>query len=101
MLDELALTGEPLPVEYHTGAVLKSGTVNAGGPFRLRADLTAADSTYAGIVRLVEAAQQLKAPFVRLANRWSLVFLGVTLTIVAPGVGRSRAIRSGRWPCWS
>ena len=81
MLDESALTGESVPVGYRTGGSLRSGTVNAGGPLRLRADATAADSTYADIVRLVEAAQQEKAPFVRLANRWSLAFLAVTLVI--------------------
>ncbi len=83
MLDESALTGESVPVEYRTGGSLRSGTVNAGGPLRLRADAAAADSTYADIVRLVEAAQQEKAPFVRLANRWSLAFLAVTLVIAA------------------
>ena len=80
-VDELALTGEAMPVEYRPGAALRSGTVNAGGPLRLRADTTAADSTYADIVRLVEAAQQQKAPFVRLANQWSLAFLALTLAM--------------------
>ena len=76
VVDESALTGEALPVEHRLGAALRSGTVNAGGPLRLRAEATAAESTYADIVRLVEAAQQQKAPFVRLANQWSLAFLG-------------------------
>ena len=83
VVDESALTGEALPVEHRLGAALRSGTVNAGGPLRLRAEATAADSTYADIVRLVEAAQQQKAPFVRLANQWSLAFLGLTLLIAA------------------
>ena len=83
VLDELALTGESVPVEQRVGAGLSSGTLNAGAPFRYRADTTAADGTYAGIVRLVQTAQQQKAPFVRLANRWSLVFLAVTLAMAA------------------
>ena len=81
VLDESALTGESVPVEYRHGAHLRSGTLNAGGPLRLRADATAADSTYSDIVRLVEAAQREKAPFVRLANRWSLAFLALTLVV--------------------
>ncbi|MFL5336645.1 MAG: heavy metal translocating P-type ATPase [Geminicoccaceae bacterium] len=81
VLDESALTGESVPVEHRQGASLRSGTLNAGGPLRLRADATAADSTYSDIVRLVEAAQREKAPFVRLANRWSLAFLALTLVI--------------------
>lgn len=78
-LDESAVSGEAIPVELRPGAALRSGTVNAGAPFHYRADTTAADSTYADIVRLVQAAQAEKAPFVRLADRWSLGFLALTL----------------------
>jgi heavy metal translocating P-type ATPase len=80
-VDEAALTGEALPVTFARGAALRSGTVNAGGPLRLCADATATESTYADIVRLVEAAQREKAPFVRLADRWSLAFLALTLAV--------------------
>jgi heavy metal translocating P-type ATPase len=83
VIDEAALTGEALPVPFRRGAALRSGTVNAGDPFHLRATATAADSTYADIVRLVEAAQAQKAPFVRLADRWSLAFLALTLALAA------------------
>ena len=41
----------------------------------------AGESTYAGIVRLVTAAQTAKAPFVRLADRYALIFLPVTLVL--------------------
>ncbi|HEV3076822.1 MAG TPA: heavy metal translocating P-type ATPase [Thermoanaerobaculia bacterium] len=83
VLDESALTGESRPVERLEGDAVKSGTVNAGGPFDLRAVATAAASTYAAIVRLVEEAQASKAPFVRLADRYALVFLPLTLVIAA------------------
>ena len=59
----------------------RSGTLNAGAPLRLRATATAEASTYAGIVRLVEAAQAEKAPFVRLANRYSMIFLPASLAL--------------------
>jgi heavy metal translocating P-type ATPase len=81
VLDESALTGESRPVQRETGEQLRSGAVNAGAGFDIRAIATAAESTYAGIVRLVEAAEKEKAPFVRLADRYALVFLPVTLVI--------------------
>ncbi len=81
VLDEAALTGESLPVTRRSGERVRSGTVNVGGPFRLRAVGTAAESTYAAIVRLVQTAQADKAPFVRLADRYALVFLAVTATL--------------------
>lgn len=80
-LDESALTGESMPVEHSMGARVRSGAVNAGGPFDMRALTTAADSTYAGIVRLVREAQESKAPFVRLADRYALWFLPLTLLV--------------------
>ena len=42
---------------------------------------TAAESTYAGIVRLVEEAEKQKAPSVRVADRYAMIFIPVTLVI--------------------
>src|SRR5581483_1914424 len=81
VLDESALTGESRPAVRTSGDPLRSGAVNAGGSLTLRATATAADSTYSGIVRLVEEAERQKAPFVRLADRYALAFLPVTLAI--------------------
>ncbi len=81
VLDESALTGEPLPVERAEGDTVRSGVVNAGGPFDLRATTTAEDSTYAGIVRLVAAAEASSAPFVRMADRYASAFLVVGFAV--------------------
>ncbi|HBL28707.1 MAG TPA: heavy metal translocating P-type ATPase [Acidobacteria bacterium] len=81
VLDESALTGESVPVERHAGERVRSGVVNAGGPFDLRAVTSAAESTYAAILRLVREAETSRAPFVRLADRYALVFLPVTLVV--------------------
>ena len=81
VLDESALTGEARLATRESGSVVSSGTVNAGPPFDLVAIATAERSTYAGIVRLVEAAQSSKAPFVRLADRYALLFVPLTLGI--------------------
>ena len=81
MLDQSALTGESLPVRLSQGADVMSGATNAGEAFDLRATRRAADSTYAGIVRLVRAAQNSRAPMARLADRYSLVFLAVTVVL--------------------
>ncbi|NDW32317.1 MULTISPECIES: heavy metal translocating P-type ATPase [Salipiger] len=80
-VDTSALTGESLPVRLRYGAEAMSGSTNAGEAFDLIATHEAKDSTYAGIVRLVEEAQASKAPMSRLADRWSLGFLAVTVSI--------------------
>ncbi len=81
VLDESALTGEPLPVTRIAGETLRSGTLNAGEAFSYRASAAAAASTYAGIVRLVEEAQEEKAPFIRMADRFAILLLPATLVI--------------------
>lgn len=86
-LDTSALTGESLPVRLGHGANAMSGSINAGDAFDLVATYRAAESTYAGIVRLVEEAQRSKAPISRLADRWSLGFLAVTVVLAAAAWG--------------
>ncbi len=83
ILDESALTGEAQPVVRAGGDAVRSGAVNGGGPFELRATTTAAESTYAGIVRLVREADASSAPFVRLADRWAAWFLLASLSAAA------------------
>jgi len=82
-LDESTLTGESLPVTRRAGEALLSGAVNAGAPFDLRAEQPAARSALAAIVRLVEQARGSKAPAARLADRYALLF--VPLTVVLAG----------------
>lgn len=83
ILDKSALTGESMPARLDKGQEAMSGSTNAGEAFDLRVRHRAADSTYAGIVRLVEAAQASKAPMARLADRYSLWFLLVTIAMSA------------------
>uniref|UniRef100_UPI002FC97411 heavy metal translocating P-type ATPase n=1 Tax=Bosea sp. (in: a-proteobacteria) TaxID=1871050 RepID=UPI002FC97411 len=81
VLDLSALTGESLPRTLERGMDALSGATLVGAPFDLIASRPAAESTYAGIVRLVEQAQASKAPMARLADRYAIGFLVLTLTI--------------------
>ena len=81
VLDQSALTGEAVPIQRHLGEAVMSGSTNAGDSFDLAVSARAEASTYAGIVRLVEAAQQSKAPMSRLADRFAMVFLGATVAL--------------------
>ncbi|MFI5274201.1 MAG: HAD-IC family P-type ATPase, partial [Ktedonobacterales bacterium] len=80
-VSEADLTGEPLPVRKEPGALVLSGSVNLDGVLDVRATRRSAESQYAQIVRLVEAAQQKKAPIHRLADRYAVWFTAVTLVI--------------------
>ena len=81
VVDESALTGEPLPVTVHRGHQVRSGTASAGGAFELRGLRPAAESAYAALVRLVQQAESERAPFVRMADRYAAFFLPATALV--------------------
>jgi len=81
LLDESALTGEALPVEYGAGDAIASGVVNAGQAFDMRATATAAESTYTGVVRLAQEIEAGSAPMARVADRFAAWFLPLTLLL--------------------
>jgi heavy metal translocating P-type ATPase len=85
VIDESALSGESVPRELEPGDEVRSGGLNAGRPFTMRATRTAATSTYAGIVRLAGEAEAdaSNTPFVRMADRFAGVFLIVAMALAA------------------
>jgi heavy metal translocating P-type ATPase len=87
-VDESMLTGEPLPVDRGPGDTVTGGTRNGSGTLVVRITALAGESVLARLQRLVDEAQQAKAPLQRLADRISAVFvpavlLGAALTFVA------------------
>lgn len=80
-LDESMLTGESSIQRRRSGENACSGVVNAGAPFEMVARTTAADSTFAGIVRMVERARHERGPSVRLADRYAAFFVLASLLV--------------------
>jgi len=81
VVDQSALTGEPLPVTIPAGGEVRSGTSNAGNVFNARVTRPASESAYAAVVELVRTAESDRAPFTRLADRYAAVFLPFTLAV--------------------
>ncbi|MFD8479334.1 heavy metal translocating P-type ATPase [Kitasatospora sp. NPDC059673] len=79
VLDESVLTGESAQVTREAGDPVRSGAVNAGSAFDLRATATEEHSTYAEIVRLTQQAGAERAPVIRLADRYAAWFLPLAL----------------------
>jgi len=83
--DEASLTGESLPQLKSVDEQILSGSINLDGSVTVRALHAAKDSQYQQIIKLVRAAQQSQAPFVRLADRYSVPFT-ITAYLIAGAV---------------
>src|SRR2546421_775995 len=81
-VDESTVTGESLPVHKAAGDKLVGATINENGTLRARAVAVGSDTALAQIVKLVQEAQNSKAPAQRLADRAAF-----WLVLVALGAG--------------
>ena len=89
-IDEAPVTGESTPVRKAAGDTVFAGTVNGDAALRIRVTAAAADNTIARVVKLVEEAQESKAPTERFIDRFSkyytpgVVAVATLVAIVPP-----------------
>ncbi len=99
-IDEAPVTGESTPKRKTAGDSVFAGTINTDGLLRIRVTATSADNTIARVVRLVEEAQESKAPTERFIDRFSRyytpsVMVVATLVAVVPPM-----VMGGSWVDW-
>jgi Zn2+/Cd2+-exporting ATPase len=99
-VDEAPVTGESTPVRKGVDGTVYAGTINGDGLLRVRVTAAAADNTIARVVRLVEEAQESKAPTERFIDRFSkyytpgVVAVAALIAIVPP------LLFGGDWQQW-
>lgn len=92
-VDQAPITGESMPVEKNVGDKVFAGTLNGQGTLDVEATAAAKDTTLARIIKMVEEAQETKAPTERFLEKfeeiYALVIIGVTLLFifVPPALG--------------
>ncbi|MBY5884348.1 cadmium-translocating P-type ATPase [Rhizobium ruizarguesonis] len=99
-IDEAPVTGESTPVRKGVDAVVFAGTVNGDAVLRVRVTAAAADNTIARVVKLVEEAQESKAPTERFIDRFSRYYTpGVVVVAAIVAVGPP-LLFAGPWGEW-
>ena len=82
-LDESAVTGESIPVQKSVGDRVISASINTTGSFKFKAEKVGEDTTISQIIKLVDEANQSKAPIAKLADKIAGVFVPTVLIISA------------------
>ncbi|MDU5417479.1 heavy metal translocating P-type ATPase [Peptoniphilus harei] len=82
-LDESAVTGESIPVQKSVGDRVISASINTTGSFKFQAEKVGEDTTISQIIKLVDEANQSKAPIAKLADEIAGVFVPAVLIIAA------------------
>jgi Cd2+/Zn2+-exporting ATPase len=99
-IDEAPVTGESVPKRKGVGDTVFAGTINADGVIRVEVTAVASDNTIARIVRLVEEAQESKAPTERFIDRFSRWYTPAVLIAGALVAVLPPLFFGGNWDEW-
>ncbi|MGR9422794.1 heavy metal translocating P-type ATPase [Rhizobium leguminosarum] len=99
-IDEAPVTGESTPVRKGVDAVVFAGTVNGDAVLRVRVTAAAADNTIARVVKLVEEAQESKAPTERFIDRFSRYYTPGVVVVAALVAVVPPLLFAGLWGEW-
>jgi Cd2+/Zn2+-exporting ATPase len=99
-IDEAPVTGESIRVRKGVDAKVFAGTINGDAALRVRVTATAADNTIARVVRLVEEAQESKAPTERFINRFSRYYTPGVVAVAALVAVVPPMLLGGEWAVW-
>ncbi|MCA0257465.1 MAG: cadmium-translocating P-type ATPase [Proteobacteria bacterium] len=99
-INEAPVTGESVPVRKGVGDTTFAGTVNGDAALKVRVTASAADNTIARIIKLVEEAQESKAPTERFIDRFSRYYTPVVVLIAALVATLPPLVAGGLWSEW-
>ncbi|WP_064713801.1 heavy metal translocating P-type ATPase [Rhizobium bangladeshense] len=99
-IDEAPVTGESTPLRKGVDAVVYAGTVNGDAVLRVRVTAAAADNTIARVVKLVEEAQESKAPTERFIDRFSRYYTPSVVVVAALVAVVPPLFLGGAWGEW-
>lgn len=99
-VDEAPVTGESVPVNKGVDDAVFAGTVNGNAALRVRVTAAAQDNTIARVVKLVEEAQEKKAPTERFIDRFSKYYTPAVVLVAALVAVVPPVIMGADWNEW-
>jgi Cd2+/Zn2+-exporting ATPase len=99
-IDESPVTGESVPVRKSVDGAVFAGTVNGDAALRIRVTAASADNTIARVVKLVEEAQESKAPTERFIDRFSRYYTPGVVAVAALVAIIPPLAMGGAWDEW-
>ncbi|MCJ8141106.1 heavy metal translocating P-type ATPase [Falsirhodobacter halotolerans] len=99
-VDESPVTGESVPRVKGAGDAVHAGSISTDAALRIRVDKEAADTTLARIIRLVEEAQEARAPTERVLDRFSRVYMPGIVGLAALVILIPPLVFGGMWETW-
>lgn len=99
-VDESPVTGESVPRTKHPGDPVFAGSVNAEAALRVRVEKAPEDNTIARIVRLVEEAQEARAPTERFIDRFSRIYMPIIVALAVMVAVGPPLLTDAAWDTW-
>ena len=82
-IDQKSLTGEPLPAAVTVGDTVYAGTTNLDGMIKVRVEKEYQDTSFTKIVSLLEEAQSITVPEIRIVDRFMHYYIPLALIVAA------------------
>jgi Cd2+/Zn2+-exporting ATPase len=100
-VNQAPITGESVPVEKQPGDPVFAGTINGEGSLTVRVTKAASDSTLARIIKLVEEAEEQKAPTQRFVDKFAAIYTPAVFVIALLVALLPPLFMSGAWSEWT
>ncbi|MBL9184053.1 MAG: cadmium-translocating P-type ATPase [Verrucomicrobiaceae bacterium] len=100
-VNQAPITGESVPVEKKPGDTVFAGTINGEGSLTVRVTKAASDSTLARIIKLVEEAEEQKAPTQRFVDKFATIYTPAVFVVALLVALLPPLVTGGAWSEWT